>query len=45
LLQLGAQRVAHRQFDDVAALVPTYVTLPRGVTEAAESVSWSPALR
>jgi tRNA threonylcarbamoyl adenosine modification protein YeaZ len=45
LLHLGAQRVAHGRFDDVAALVPTYVTLPRGVTDAAESMSWSPALR
>jgi tRNA threonylcarbamoyl adenosine modification protein YeaZ len=45
LLHLGAQRVAHGRFDDIAALVPTYVTLPRGVTDAAESMSWSPALR
>jgi tRNA threonylcarbamoyladenosine biosynthesis protein TsaB len=45
LLQLGAQRVAHRSFDNVAELVPAYVTLPRGVTAAAESISWSPALR
>jgi tRNA threonylcarbamoyl adenosine modification protein YeaZ len=45
LLHLGARRVAHRQFDDVAELVPTYVTLPRGVIETAERVEWSPALR
>jgi tRNA threonylcarbamoyladenosine biosynthesis protein TsaB len=40
LLQLGATRLAAGG-DDVARLVPEYVTLPRGVTIAKGEVRWS----
>lgn len=43
LLLLGAHRLASGQADDVAALVPTYVSLPRGATS--EGAAWSPDLR
>ena len=45
LLQEGAAVLASRGSDDVAALVPLYVTLPRGVTEPAGGMAWSPDLR
>jgi tRNA threonylcarbamoyl adenosine modification protein YeaZ len=41
LLALGAARLATGQADDLAALVPEYVTLPRGVTTQSGEVSWS----
>ena len=42
LLRLGAERLAaeHRG-DDLEALVPDYVTLPRGVTAMTGEVAWS----
>jgi tRNA threonylcarbamoyladenosine biosynthesis protein TsaB len=45
LLSIGLHRMRDGRVDDVAELVPTYVTLPRGVIEAAERETWSPALR
>jgi hypothetical protein len=42
---LGAARLAAGQTDDLAGLVPEYVTLPRGVATAAGEVSWSRDLR
>jgi hypothetical protein len=42
LLGLGAARLREGA-DDGAALVPEYVTMPRGVTAAAGEVAWSPA--
>ena len=41
LLALGAARLAAGQVDDLAGLVPEYVTLPRGVTTQSGEVSWS----
>jgi tRNA threonylcarbamoyladenosine biosynthesis protein TsaB len=41
LLALGAPRLAAGQVDDLAGLVPEYVTLPRGVTTQSGEVSWS----
>lgn len=41
LLRLGAARLADGRPDDLAALVPEYVTLPRGVSATAGEVSWS----
>lgn len=40
LLRLGAERLAHGG-DDVARLVPEYVTLPRGVPAMKGEVRWS----
>ena len=45
LLALGARRAANGPPDDVATLVPQYVALPRGVTDAAREMTWSPDLR
>jgi tRNA threonylcarbamoyl adenosine modification protein YeaZ len=45
LLTLGAQRLRENGADDLAGLVPEYVTLPRGVAAAAGEVSWSRDLR
>lgn len=45
LLLLGGARLQRGAVDDVAELVPTYVTLPRGVQELAASVAWSAELR
>ncbi len=45
LLRLGAVALAAGRSDDVAALVPTYVTLPRGVPASAGGAAWSPDLR
>jgi tRNA threonylcarbamoyl adenosine modification protein YeaZ len=42
LLRLGAARLARRGADDLAALVPEYVTLPRGVAASVGEVTWSP---
>jgi tRNA threonylcarbamoyl adenosine modification protein YeaZ len=41
LLRRGAERLARGDADDLARLVPEYVTLPRGVTEAKGKVAWS----
>ncbi len=41
LLRLGAARLRAGDRDDLAELVPEYVTLPRGVTAAAGEVEWS----
>ena len=45
LLGLGAAALAAGRSDDVAALVPAYVTLPRGVPASAGGAAWSPDLR
>jgi tRNA threonylcarbamoyladenosine biosynthesis protein TsaB len=45
LATLGAAAFAAGGQDDVAQLVPAYVALPRGISEAAASVEWSPDLR
>jgi len=41
LIELGAARLRHADADDLAGLVPEYVTLPRGVTAETGEVSWS----
>ena len=41
LLRLGAARLAEGGGDDLEALVPDYVTLPRGVTATTGEVAWS----
>ena len=41
LLALGAARLAERDVDDLARLVPEYVTLPRGVAAERGEVAWS----
>jgi tRNA threonylcarbamoyl adenosine modification protein YeaZ len=41
LVTLGAARLAAGDVDDLAGLVPDYVTLPRGVTTESGEVSWS----
>jgi tRNA threonylcarbamoyladenosine biosynthesis protein TsaB len=41
LLRLGAARLASHGGDDLARLVPDYVTLPRGIRREAGEVSWS----
>jgi tRNA threonylcarbamoyladenosine biosynthesis protein TsaB len=41
LLRLGAARLAREGGDDLAALVPEYVTLPRGVRAVVGEVTWS----
>ncbi len=41
LLRIGASRLAAGDTDDLARLVPDYVTLPRGVRTDAGEVSWS----
>jgi tRNA threonylcarbamoyladenosine biosynthesis protein TsaB len=45
LVRLGVARLVAGERDDVAELTPIYVTLPRGVTEAAAAMTWSPDLR
>jgi tRNA threonylcarbamoyl adenosine modification protein YeaZ len=42
LLRLGAARLAGKGADDLATLVPEYVTLPRGVAASVGEVTWSP---
>jgi len=42
LLRLGARRLAASGADDLAGLVPEYVTLPRGVAASVGEVTWSP---
>ena len=41
LIELGAARLRRDDADDLAGLVPEYVTLPRGVTAETGEVSWS----
>lgn len=41
LLHLGAARLAEGSSDDPAALVPDYVTLPRGIGAAGGEMRWS----
>ena len=41
LLRLGAGRLRSGDVDDLARLVPEYVTLPRGVAAATGEVEWS----
>lgn len=41
LVRLGAARLARGESDDLARLVPEYVTLPRGAAPASGEVSWS----
>ena len=41
LLRLGAARLAAIGGDDLARLVPEYVTLPRGIRREAGEVTWS----
>ena len=41
LVTLGAARLAAGEVDDLARLVPDYVTLPRGVPAEVGEVSWS----
>jgi tRNA threonylcarbamoyladenosine biosynthesis protein TsaB len=45
IARLGAEALAEGKSDDVAELVPAYVALPRGLTEIAGNVEWSPDLR
>jgi tRNA threonylcarbamoyladenosine biosynthesis protein TsaB len=42
LLRLGAARLASAQPDDLAELVPAYVTLPRGAIAGTGGITWSP---
>jgi tRNA threonylcarbamoyl adenosine modification protein YeaZ len=41
LVRLGAERLAAGHADDLARLVPEYVTLPRGVATSTAEVAWS----
>ena len=41
LLELGGARFRDRDVDDLARLVPEYVTLPRGVRASSGEVAWS----
>jgi len=41
LIRLGAERLRSGAGDDLAGLVPEYVTLPRGVTSPGGEVAWS----
>ena len=41
LIRLGAARLAAGDADDLARLVPEYVSLPRGVTALTGSIEWS----
>ncbi len=45
LLALGRVAFEEGRTDDVAELVPAYVTLPRGITEHVSEISWSRDLR
>ncbi len=45
LLAIARDRLAAGDMDDIEALAPAYVALPRGVTRAAEELGWSPDLR
>ena len=41
LLRLGAARLSAGDHDDLAELVPEYVTLPRGIRASSGEVTWS----
>lgn len=41
LLRLGARRLGAGDTDDLAGLVPEYVTLPRGIERESGTVTWS----
>ncbi len=41
LVRIGASRLREGEADDLATLVPEYVTLPRGVAAASGEVAWS----
>jgi tRNA threonylcarbamoyladenosine biosynthesis protein TsaB len=41
LVRIGVERLAAGGRDDLAALVPEYVSLPRGVTRESGEVAWS----
>ena len=41
LLAMGAERLGRGDVDDLATLVPEYVTLPRGVRAVVGEVEWS----
>lgn len=41
LIRIGAARLRAGDVDDLAGLVPEYVTLPRGVAEQSGEVAWS----
>lgn len=41
LIRLGADRFAADDVDDLAGLVPEYVTLPRGISGESGEVAWS----
>lgn len=41
LIELGAARLRDGRIDDLAELVPDYVTLPRGVRHATGEMAWS----
>ncbi len=41
LLRLGSERLATGAADDLARLVPEYVSLPRGVTSLSGRIEWS----
>jgi tRNA threonylcarbamoyladenosine biosynthesis protein TsaB len=43
LVRLGRERLASTGPDDLAVLVPAYVTLPRGAAAPMEGIAWSPA--
>jgi tRNA threonylcarbamoyl adenosine modification protein YeaZ len=45
LLALGARRLAAGEADDLARLVPEYVSLPRGVAALSGTIEWSRDLR
>lgn len=45
LVVIGAARLRAGDVADIAELVPAYVALPRGVTDAASGMAWSPDLR
>ena len=41
LIRLGAARIGADDTDDLARLVPEYVTLPRGIGAESGEVEWS----
>ena len=45
LARLGAAAIAAGRHDDVGALVPAYVALPRGIAQPPRRWTWSPDLR
>ena len=45
LLDAGREALDRGHADDVAELVPAYVTLPRGITAPAGTIEWSRDLR